>query len=215
MKTFGISNFVVGFLGLNAACALLAQPPSAPGRGWFGGFSPGPRPGLGVLTNRTITEAPFSALETIQTQRTLANGTQLQQQEQSSVNRDSQGRVRIDTTFTVPGSSGSSTTRTAITIYDPVAGYIYRLHPHEQQLLSIQQWFRQRHTHRAKWNPGSDAESGNGNHQRCDGHRHAGYDYDSGWRDRKHASHSSGSFDLGLDGVANPCSGDSDRSAHG
>jgi hypothetical protein len=129
MKKFGISNFVVGFLGLSAACALLAQPPAAPGRGWFGRFSAGPGPGLGVLTNRTITGAPFSALATIQTQRTLANGTQLQQQEQSNVNRDSQGRVRIDTTFTVPTSSGSSTTRTAITIYDPVAGYLYRLNP--------------------------------------------------------------------------------------
>jgi hypothetical protein len=85
----------------------------------------------GALLHGTVTGAPFSATETTQTQRTLSNGTQIERQQQSSIYRDTQGRVRIDTTFTPPASTSGGTTTpvTVSTIYDPVAGYIYRLNP--------------------------------------------------------------------------------------
>lgn len=125
MKLFKSSFCNAGLAGLAAVCALLAQP--AAGTGWRGqGFGGGM---AGGLLHGTVTGAPFSGTETTATERTLANGTQVKNQQQSSVYRDALGRVRIDTTVTRPASTGggTATTREVSTIYDPVAGYIYRL----------------------------------------------------------------------------------------
>src|SRR5579871_5619220 len=109
---------------LATACMALAQPPGG-GRGAMLGFGGGL--GLGVFAEKTITGAPFSAQQNTQSQRILANGNQIQRQEQASIYRDSQGRVRIDASLS--GGTQSSQTRTEITIFDPVAGYVYRLNP--------------------------------------------------------------------------------------
>ena len=141
MKTSWLVNWKLAVPALGAACLLLAQSPVA-GRGsgigfrWGGGGL-----GIGNLIGKTITGAPFSAKSTTQSTRALTNGNQIQRQEQAEVYRDSQGRVRIDTTFTAPTSAGSQT-RTEITIYDPVAGYVYRLNP--QNMTGVQSPIRQR-----------------------------------------------------------------------
>ncbi len=92
-----------------------------PGGSWMGFGS------FGGLTHTTLTGAPFSATETKLTRRTLADGTQVQQQQQSTIYRDSAGRVRIDTTLGGSSSGGTQPARTVSMIYDPVAGYTYRL----------------------------------------------------------------------------------------
>lgn len=119
--------------GLGAACVLLAQPPGRPGFRMGGGFGGG----LGIpgFAEKTITGAPFSANLTSQSVQTLANGTQIQHQETGQIARDSQGRVYSQITATHPTSSGSRTSSN-ITIYDPVAGYIYRLNP--QKMTGVQ-----------------------------------------------------------------------------
>jgi hypothetical protein len=124
-------------LAFATTTALMAQGPRGLGGGpgfGFGGF------GVPGLLNHTVTGAPFSANLTVQRQQTLAGGNQIQQQEQATVARDTQGRVRIDATVTRPSSSGNQT-RTEITIYDPVAGSIYRLNP--QNMTGVQMPVRQ------------------------------------------------------------------------
>lgn len=125
-----------------AAVSLMAQRPGPPmGRMGFGGMG---GPGFGMFPHKTVTGAPFSAQETMQSQRTLADGSQIQRQENAKLYRDSSGRFRMDTTFSVPATGGGQTTRTTITIYDPVAGYMYRLDP--QTMKGVQSPIRQTQT---------------------------------------------------------------------
>ncbi|HZT28370.1 MAG TPA: hypothetical protein VFA33_00700 [Bryobacteraceae bacterium] len=126
-----------GLISLLAAGALLAQAPSGPpgpGRMRFGEAG-GPWFGMGAGQQwRTpVTGQPYSAVQTVQIQQTLAGGNQIQRQEQSNVYRDSQGRVRTEHTFTPPGQAA----RTMITIFDPVAGYLYRLDPQSKTARQI------------------------------------------------------------------------------
>lgn len=125
---------------LAASCLLLAQPPGG-GRGGPGGFGFGGRLGLGSLTGKTIANSPFSATLTSQSVQTVANGNQIQRQEKAEVARDGQGRVEINATLTRPSSSGTQTVN-EITIYDPVAGYTYRLNP--QKMTGVQFPIQQR-----------------------------------------------------------------------
>ncbi|HLI83997.1 MAG TPA: hypothetical protein VKV17_08765 [Bryobacteraceae bacterium] len=138
-----ISFTGIALAGLAAATHLLAQPQSAGqgfrgGRG-LGGFGFGP--GLPSFAAKTITGAPFSASLTNQSTQTLANGTQIQRQSTGEVARDSQGRVYLQVSTTRPTSSGNQTV-SSITIYDPVAGYIYRLNP--QKMTGVEMPFQQR-----------------------------------------------------------------------
>ena len=71
-----------------------------------------------------VTGAPYSGVETIQTQQLLANGNQINHSEQSNIYRDSQGRTRTERTVTPPASSGK-VSFTEVTLVDPVAGYRY------------------------------------------------------------------------------------------
>ena len=109
------------------AAVLLAQGPD-------GGFAPrgfeGPAGfagrGAGILgagpgSRTPVTGAPYSATETLQRQQTLANGNQIATKEQSTVYRDSQGRIRTEQTITPSASSGKAP-YTVVTIFDPVAG---------------------------------------------------------------------------------------------
>jgi hypothetical protein len=131
-RTFSLTGISVVALG--AACALLAQPPAG-GRGFrlgFGGFGGG---GLPNFAGKTITGAPFSANLKSQSVQTLANGNQIQRQETGEVARDSDGRVYVQTTTTLPSSSGSKTV-SSITIYDVVAKVVYRLNPQKMTGIS-------------------------------------------------------------------------------
>jgi hypothetical protein len=74
-----------------------------------------------------VTGAPYSAVETVQTQQLLTNGNQISHMEQSNVYRDSQGRTRTERTITPPAASGKQPF-TEVSIVDPVAGFRYQLH---------------------------------------------------------------------------------------
>jgi hypothetical protein len=123
--------------GLGAASALLAQPPARRGFRLEGGFGGG----FPNFAGKTISGSPYSANFSSQSVQTLANGTQIQRQETGEVARDNDGRVYTQITATQPGSSGSKTF-SSITIYDPVAGYIYRLNP--QKMTAVQSAIHQR-----------------------------------------------------------------------
>jgi hypothetical protein len=135
MKILGTNTSKFAAL-LLAAGVSLAQP-SFSRRG--GAFGFGGDPGLRALTSHTITGAPFSAQWNRQFAQVMAGGNQIQRQEQGNVYRDNQGRVRIETTVTPAAASGQA--HTGITIYDPVAGYVYRLNP--QKMTAVQSVIRQ------------------------------------------------------------------------
>ena len=109
--------------GLVAACSLLAQPPGPRGRGPMGFGGPGGpgRGGPGLAA--TVTGAPYSGVEVRTSQQVLAAGGVIARTEQTNVYRDSQGRVRRESTRTGPDGQ----THTRITIADPVAGTVTEL----------------------------------------------------------------------------------------
>jgi hypothetical protein len=116
------------------AAALLAQgPPGGRGFGLRGLEGPGgfAGRGAGILgagpgSRTPVTGAPYSATETVQRQQTLANGNEISTKGQSTVYRDSEGRIRTEETITPSASSGKAA-YTMVTIFDPVAGYRYVL----------------------------------------------------------------------------------------
>ena len=118
-------------IGLLAVAAALAQPPGPPpGRGGFGGRGPaGPaffgRGGGPGFFGRTVTGAPFSAVEVTTSQQVLGDGNVIQRQTQTTLYRDAQGRTRVETTQKHP----DGTTTTHISIHDPVAGVVHELNP--------------------------------------------------------------------------------------
>jgi hypothetical protein len=80
----------------------------------------------GQASRAPVTGAPYSGIQTTQSQRVLADGNQVSTTEQSKVYRDSQGRTRVERTITPPASSVKQP-YTEATIVDPVAGYRYVL----------------------------------------------------------------------------------------
>ena len=119
-------NAKVLVAGLIVAGSLLAQPPGGPrGRGPMGFGGPGGPggPGRGSGLVATVTGAPYSAVEVRTSQQVLAAGGVIQRTEQTNVFRDSQGRVRRETTRTGPDGQ----THARVTISDPVAGVVQEL----------------------------------------------------------------------------------------
>ena len=116
--------------GLILTAALSAQPRHMMG-GRGQGFGGGPfgMMAAGPMWGPPVTGAPYSAVQNIQFQDTLANGNQINHAQQVKVYRDSQGRVRVDRTFTPPGATAA---RTSSVIFDPVGGFIYVLNPARQ-----------------------------------------------------------------------------------
>jgi hypothetical protein len=109
------------------AMMLSAQgpPPGGP-RGFgprFGMMSAGPG------SRTPVTGAPYSGVQSTQSQQTLGDGNQITRQEESKVYRDTQGRVRIEHAMHHSMSANGQTARTVITIFDPVGGYSYMLDP--------------------------------------------------------------------------------------
>lgn len=111
-------------LTLLFAASLPAQGPPPPGGRGFGREAR--IPGAGPGSRSVVTGAPYSAVETVQRQQTLANGNQISTKQQTNVYRDSQGRIRTEETVTRRSASGE-TARTIVTIMDPVAGNRYEL----------------------------------------------------------------------------------------
>jgi hypothetical protein len=114
----------LAFLGFLTISALLAQPQGPPpgGRMGFGGRGPGFGPGPGGF-ERTVTGAPYSGTEVSTSVQTLANGNTIQRSNTTTIYRDGQGRVRMETTMKHP----DGTTSTHIMIHDPVAGVVHNI----------------------------------------------------------------------------------------
>ncbi len=111
---------------LLAVAVLAAQgPPPGPG-----GHGPGPGPGGG---GPVVTGAPYSATRTMTMQETLANGNKIQNSRQEKIYRDADGRTRTESTMTLP----SGETRTQVTIFDPVAGFVARLNPQDSVAMKM------------------------------------------------------------------------------
>jgi hypothetical protein len=70
-----------------------------------------------------VTGAPYSAIETTESQQALTDGNQIVRQDQAKVFRDSQGRVRTERAGRGPEASA------VIAIFDPVAGFSHVLNP--------------------------------------------------------------------------------------
>lgn len=87
----------------------------------FGGPGGPGRGGAGPV--QTVTGAPYSAVEVRTTQQVLAAGNVIQRQDQTTVYRDTQGRVRRETTR--KGADGQPVTM--VSISDPVAGTVTEL----------------------------------------------------------------------------------------
>jgi hypothetical protein len=114
----------LAFVGFLTISALMAQPQGPPpgGRMGFGGRGPGFGPG-GPGMQRTVTGAPYTGTEVSSHSQTLSNGNVISRQEQTNFSRDSQGRVRMESTMKHP----DGTTSTRVTIHDPVAGVVHNL----------------------------------------------------------------------------------------
>jgi hypothetical protein len=115
-------------IGLGIASVALAQGPG-PGHGRpFGGemrimgFGAG-KPGV------VVTGAPFSGKEVTTDTQTLADGTHITHTNTAQFYRDSQGRTRIERTFSGMGPWSGGTPKTEIEIFDPVASVTYMLDP--------------------------------------------------------------------------------------
>jgi hypothetical protein len=107
------------------ASALLAQGPGGPG-GPGGRMGRGPGMGPGGGGGALVTGAPYSALEVVQSQETLADGNVITRKHQTNVYRDSSGRVRTEETITPDASTGKAP-YTIVTILDYVGGKRYEL----------------------------------------------------------------------------------------
>jgi hypothetical protein len=141
------ANAVLCFVLLPAS-ALFAQGP----RG--GGFGPmGRGPGMMGGPPSVVTGAPYSAVEVVQSQETLADGNVIQRKRQTTVYRDSQGRVRTEETITPEASTGKAP-YTLVTILDYVGGHRYVLN--SSTMTAIQAPLRAPH------NPPPGTASANG-----------------------------------------------------
>src|SRR5579863_72640 len=87
---------------------------------------------------KVVTGAPYSAITVIVTTQTLADGTSINRKIQANVVRDSQGRVRRDTTMPAIGPlAANGQPRTFILIHDPVAGTAFELHPDTKTAVQL------------------------------------------------------------------------------
>ena len=93
----------IAFFIVIGALALLAQGPrlDGPGGPFHGG--PGGAELVGhLLHGAPVTGAPFSAVATTQEQQSLSDGNQISKETQTKIYRDSEGRIRTETSFTTP-----------------------------------------------------------------------------------------------------------------
>ena len=121
----------MGWVGLIAFTAALAQNPGGPG----GGRHFGPPPGGGArflgaepgMPGHVVKNAPFSADIVTESTQTLADGNHIKQTSTVHYARDSEGRTRREQSLTSLGALGSN--RTVVFISDPVGGASYALMP--------------------------------------------------------------------------------------
>lgn len=85
------------------------------------------------LNGKTVTGAPYSAVQTTETIQTLSDGNRIDRKNSANLYRDSEGRVRSERTLRMIGPwAASGTPPTLITINDPVAGTRYLLNQNKK-----------------------------------------------------------------------------------
>lgn len=124
-----IKSALIFSLMVTAAVApAQGPPPGGPGPWGHGGGGPGRDFGIisaGPGSSTPVTGAPYTAVQTTQSQQKLQDANLITRTETSKINRDSLGRVRIEHTSTRPGQAAE----TRVTIFDPVGGFSYVLDP--------------------------------------------------------------------------------------
>jgi hypothetical protein len=73
-----------------------------------------------------VTGAPYSGVEVVESQETLADGNTITRKRQTDVYRDGQGRIRMEETIT-PNAASGKPPYTIVTILDYVGGFRYVL----------------------------------------------------------------------------------------
>ncbi len=87
----------------------------------------------GMHGGKVVTGAPFSAVAVSETTQTLADGNHISRKTQTSLFRDSQGRVRREVTLATFGPlAASGEQKSIVVIHDPVAGANFILHPDQK-----------------------------------------------------------------------------------
>jgi len=79
--------------------------------------------------NKLVKGAPFTADIENETIKTLADGNRIIHKNSGSIARDSEGRMRRESTINALGQFAGNEPRTTITLNDPVAGAIFILEP--------------------------------------------------------------------------------------
>ena len=104
-----------------------APPPGPPGGG------PGMMHGHGgpgdIGEGKTVTGNPLTAQIVVTHENTLSDGNRINRTEQTTIYRDSQGRVRREITVDAATPATGAVKHTIITINDPVSGNRYMLDP--------------------------------------------------------------------------------------
>ena len=116
------------------------EPPPPPGPGPDMLMPGGPMAGrveiLGFAEmhpGKVVSGAPYSAVAIVETKQTLSDGTTIDRKTQTSVFRDSQGRMRRETTMPAVGPlAADGQPKTFILIFDPVASAAYAIHPDQK-----------------------------------------------------------------------------------
>ncbi len=104
-------------------------------------------------SGKVVTGAPYSATATDQFFQTLSGGNTIQHTTTAQVARDSQGRTYTQQSMTGGPWAAEGGSKTVVFIFDPVAGYIYALHPDKK--LAIRRAIK---TPPAAGESGADAE---------------------------------------------------------
>jgi len=104
-----------------------APPPPANDTFFMGG--PGGMMGGEFGDNKTVTGAPLKAVLVTTRDTTLADGNKIHRESQSTIYRDSEGRVRREVGIDFATPATGNVKRNFITINDPVAGKRYMLNP--------------------------------------------------------------------------------------
>jgi hypothetical protein len=96
----------------------------------------------GMHGGKVVTGAPFSAVAVSETTQTLADGNHISRKTQTSLFRDSQGRVRREVTLATFGPLAvSGEQKSIVVIHDPVAGTNFILHPDQKTAEQVRKPF--------------------------------------------------------------------------
>ncbi len=155
------ATLLVGLCGLAVAQSEPAAPPPPPGPGMImmheGGM------GMGIFheeigDGKVVTGAPMTATLTTTHDQTLSDGNTIHGENQTSVYRDSEGRVRREVQFELATPATGAARHTMIVITDPVAGQRYMLNPETKvaHQMPLREPKHPMGDHGPKWKSGKD-----------------------------------------------------------